>query len=104
MQNMSQRDIKIKYTNNTGEVDFQVCIFSKELSTHFLAAWEVIRAQSSASFIYPAEYEVGASYEQGDLNVILGPLTARLGSTWDIEQHNQKDTAVLSEGETSLLL
>lgn len=102
------RNIRIKYVNNTRQTDFQVLVFSKNFSTDnptgiYFAAWEVLRTQSSVTFEYPIRCEVGVSYEDGGKLVVSGPFHADLGSTWDITQELPTDVAVLSEGETKIV-
>ena len=95
-------NIPVKYFNDTGKTDFQVVVFTKNFSTNTpetnYAAWQVLRAQSEVDFVYPAENEVGASYEQGGQVIISGPFTASPGSTWDVVQDTPTSTTILSEG------
>ena len=95
-------EIRVKYVNNTGSTNIQVVVFTKNFSlntpTTYYSAWLVLKAQSQASFVYPVEIGVGASYEQDGQTVIAGPFPANLGSTWCIKQNTPSDTVVLAEG------
>ena len=95
--------IPITYINSTGQTDFQVLVFTKNFSVNtpetFYAAWQVLRAQTSSSFEYPVDIEVGAIYESAGQTIISGPFAASLGSTWGVIQHSPNETAVLSESK-----
>lgn len=57
-------DIPILYYNCTGRNDFMVVIFTKNEDTNAIdtpfVAWHTLKAQSSASFVFPVTVQVGA--------------------------------------------
>lgn len=93
--------IPIIYKNLTGSTDFQVLVFTKNYSPDtpksYYAAWEVLRAQTEVKFAYPADVSVGATYVSGDQEILSGPFSAILGSTWTITQESASSTASLNE-------
>ena len=94
-------DIPIKYVNATTSTDFEVVVFTKNFSTNtpqvYYVAWQILRAQTSAQFIYPVTTAVGATYHTGGQLVTAGPFPAELGSTWEITQNSINATAVLTK-------
>ncbi len=104
---MAHSDIKIKYINNTKKTDFDVMVFTKNYSTRtpkiYFVAWQILRGQSSVSFNYPGNVEVGVSYQSSGLSVVAGPFPAYLGSTWKIVQPLPTDTAVLSHSKAACI-
>lgn len=95
--------IPIIYKNLTGQSEFQVLVFTKNYSSNtprtYYAAWEVLNAQTETKFSYPVDISVGATYQAGDQEIVSGPFTAKLGSTWAISQETAKTTANLLEGK-----
>ena len=95
-------DIQIKFVNATGKTDFQVVVFTKNFTTNtpetIYAAWQVIRVQSSSRFTYPVLTAVQATYEVDGQKNTMGPLPAKLGSTWEIQQEIKTGTPTLKEG------
>lgn len=95
--------IPIKYLNKTGDVDFDVMVYTKNYNNRSAnistVAWQILRGQSSVSFKYPVKLAVGAAYMQDGLIVQAGPFSADLGSSWKITQERQTDTAVLSQSK-----
>ena len=93
--------IPIKYINSTGNVDFEVVVFTKNYSTDtpktYYVAWHVLKAQTSSEFVYPVEIEIGASYHFDDQLITAGPFGAKLGSSWLITQDTSSETATLKE-------
>ena len=98
----TDHDIPIKYVNATKKVDFQVVVFTKNYNTDtpkiYYVAWQVLAAQSSAQFKYPAEISIGATYQKSGQIITAGPFPAQLGSTWKITQSTENDTATLTNG------
>ncbi len=98
--------VPIIYHNKTNCVDFEVIVFASRQTSHIVSspyvAWQVLRGQSSVSFIYPLDIQVGASYTHADQQVTAGPFCTYQGSTWEIVQNNSADTAELKEGNIFL--
>ena len=98
-------NIPIKFVNETGETDNTVVVFLKNEDPNAIAtpfvAWRTIRTQSSASFSYPTESEVGALYEEDGMKMTAGPLPAHPGSTWEFLQETEHATPTLKEGKYS---
>ena len=94
-------DIPVKYINKTKSADFETVVFTKNYSTNtpntYYVAWQILRGQSSVSFVFPEEVSVGASYSSGGQQITAGPFKASLGSTWEITQEMKTDTAVLTQ-------
>ncbi len=87
-------DISIKYVNKTGRSDFEVVVFTKNFSANtpqtYYCAWLILRGQlTSVEFVYPVSTGVGASYEIPGQFFEVGPLYAKLGSTWKISQESR---------------
>ena len=101
---MSITNIPVTYLNKTGQIDFRVVVFTKNenpnaIDTPFVA-WQTLKAQTSASFVYPVDTAVGAEWIENDLLVRSGPFSTNLGATWKLCQAEQDGTPVLEEGET----
>lgn len=94
-----ERSISVRYINNTGNVDFEVMVFTRNFNTKtpkiFYVAWQVLRAQSSVDFSFSNKLQVGAFYKDEGQTVRAGPFTADGGSTWRIVQNDRRDTAIL---------
>ena len=95
--------IPIRYINNTGKVDFEVMVFTRNYNTKtpkiYYVAWHVLRAQSVVDFSFSSTISVGAFYKVNALVVKAGPFVAESGSTWTIVQNDRWDTAVLTKGK-----
>lgn len=89
----------IKYNNRTKEFDFKVIVYSISDGV----VWQILQAQSSVFFDYPAEESVGASYEDNGLTIMSGPFTAAPGSTWTITQEEESSTAILEQSREVFL-
>ena len=98
--------VPIVYFNKTNCVDFDVIVFTQGESTHTVrspyVAWQVLRGQSSVTFLYPKDVQVGATYQQQDQMVTAGPFCTEEGSTWEIVQNKISDTAEIQEGKVNL--
>ena len=94
-------DIPIKYINATVSTDFEVVVFTKNYNVNtpqvYYVAWQILRAQTSAQFVYPVSTAVGATYHTGGQLITAGPFPAQLGSTWEITQDSINATAVLKQ-------
>lgn len=94
-------DISITYKNNTKQNDFEVVVFTKNenpnaIDTPFVA-WKVLKAQTSADFVYPADVSVGASWKSsGGVTNFAGPLLAKLGSTWELTMPTPSSSPTLA--------
>ena len=95
-------NIPITFVNATGKTDFQVVVFTKNYSTNtpqtIYAAWQIICVQTSSKFTYPVSTGVQATYELKGQKNTMGPLPAKLGSTWEIQQEIKSGTPTLKEG------
>ena len=95
-------DIIIKYHNQTGDVDFDVMVYTKGHvpgSKHARSlAWKILRGQSTVVFTYTRQMQVGAQYFSNNQSISCGPITAWPGSTWEIIHENSSDTPVLRQG------
>ena len=100
-------DIPIKYINATSSTDFEVVVFTKNFNTNtpeiYYCAWQVLRGQTSVQFIYPVSTGVGATYKSEGQIITAGPFPAPQGSTWEITQDSQNDTAVLKQSNTMMV-
>lgn len=90
------------YLNKTGRNDFAVAVFAKNedlnaVDTPFVA-WQLLRAQTSAKFVYPVQVCVGAYWESDGVSVHSGPLPAAAGSTWVFNCPTQESVGTLEEG------
>lgn len=98
--------IPIRYINNTGKVDFEVMVFTKNYNTKtpkiYYVAWHVLRAQSIVDFSFSSNLSIGAFYKENGLVIRAGPFLAESGSTWTIVQNDRRDTAVLNKGKVQL--
>ena len=94
--------IPIRYINNTGKVDFEVMVFTKNYNTKtpqiYYVAWQVLRAQSCVEFSFSSDIAIGASYKDNGQTIKAGPFLAESGTTWTIVQNDRRDTVVLSKG------
>ena len=101
-------DIPIKYINATTRTDFDVVVFTKNFSVNtpkaYYCAWQVLKTQTNAHFVYPVDVAVGATYTSGGQQIIIGPYEAEPGSTWEISQESATDTAVVKKSKTNNLL
>lgn len=95
-------DIPVEFYNSTGRTDFQVMVSTKNFDISAppediaeFAAWEVLKTQSSASFIYPGALAVGCTYTQLDTEIKCGPFEAKEGSTWEIVQEMEGVSPIL---------
>ena len=73
----------ITYINDTGRDDFSVYVsgmpYVASDSTNFVA-WQTLRAQSSAAFLFPASNGVGLVWE----GVTYGPVLTPPSATWEV--------------------
>jgi len=97
----NKKDVDISYFNMTGDVDFQVMVYAKNIieATNYHTAWHVLKAQGRVDFKYPANVQVGAAHHYGNMESLSGPLEAEFGSTWEIIHENPQDTPLLRKGE-----
>ena len=97
-----RNSIPIIYYNRTNSVDFDVLVFAKVLKSSIISnpyvAWQILRGQTSVSFVYPVNMQVGATYINKDQVVTAGPFDTNEGSTWEIVQDRSGDTAQLKQG------
>ncbi len=96
------KDVAVKYINSTNNTEFSVIVstinYSNDAQNDTLDAWKVLKAQTSSQFVYPVALSVAASYRSEGQLITAGPFPADPGSTWNILQELQTDTAVLSQG------
>ena len=62
--------------------------------------WHIFETQTEADFVYPATTGVGAYYFHDNVKLVMGPFSAELGSTWEIDQEN-KHSPKLKKGTSS---
>lgn len=95
-------DVAIKFLNRTGKIDFAVAVFVKNENVNAamskFVTWHVLNTQSSASFIYPMQTQVGALYEDDGVRMRAGPHISRDGATWDFYQEIPMATPFMREG------
>lgn len=96
-------DIPILYVNRTDRNDFMVVVFTKNedpnaIDTPFVA-WHTLKAQTSASFTYPVDAAVGAFWEKDSVICRAGPMSANLGSTWEMRMATVEHSPHMSEGK-----
>lgn len=99
------KDIAVKYVNATGHVNFVVVVNAKnyhdcpdDVLPGKNIAWQVLKAQTSSQFVYPLSVSVAASYQYGGQKIMAGPFPTDHGSTWEIIQELESDTAILQQG------
>ena len=96
-------DIPVQYVNKTGRHDFAVAVFVKNHNPNAFdtpyVAWHILRTQTAAKFVYPIETQVGAEYAKDGATLTAGPITAKLGSTWELHHESPDLTPYLKEGE-----
>ena len=93
--------IPITYINKTGSVDFDVVVFTHNFNNSIddiCVPWQVLRAQSSVTFTYPADMQVGATHIRNEQLVSAGPFNAKNGTTWEILQEKILSTPHLKQG------
>ena len=93
--------IPITYINKTGSIDFDVVVFMHNSSNSvedICVPWQILRAQSSVTFTYPAGMQVGATYIMNEQLVSAGTFNAKNGTTWEILQENTLFTPHLKQG------
>ena len=95
----SNKSIPVCFINATQKYDFTVHVYGSESSTE---CWRTINAQSSATFNYDTEVEVGANYQLNGLLIMSGPFVADPGSIWKVQQNTPHSTAILSLGQSVL--
>ena len=99
--------IPITYINKTGSIDFDVVVFmhnSRNSVEDIRLPWQILRAQSSVTFTYPADMQVGATYIRNEQLVSAGPFNAKNGTTWEILQENTLFTPHLKQGNQSICM
>ncbi len=100
---MATAPIPITYRNNTGRNDFEVVVFTQNenpnaIDTPFVA-WKVLKAQTSAQFVYPVEVAVGATWSKDGVTNFAGPFSANLGSTWRLTMDTPDSSPDLVDGK-----
>lgn len=108
---MSTSNVHIKFFADTpfsenllSSVAVFTKLFSAETGHTYCVAWEVLRPlpQQTLEFVYPTTTQsIGASYQTDEKNGI-GPFSAELGSTWEINQEVE-DTPTLKIGLYNIL-
>ena len=68
------------------------------IDTPFVA-WHVLYPQTAAEFVYPADVEVGATWEEGVVKNYSGPFRTKVGATWRMTMENPETTAILEDGK-----
>ena len=100
-------NIPIKYFNCTGQVDFQVMVYTKNYcachAMDYEVVWRMLRGQGSVEFNYPLQAQVGAWYESENGTVKCGPVDADPGSTWEIIHEYAYDTPIIKKSELLFL-
>ena len=96
-------DIPITYYNQTGQNNFEVVVFTKNenpsaIDTPFVA-WRVLKAQTSAQFVYPVNVAVGATWTDGGVTSSAGPIVSSLGATWVLTQKTSESPPNLKDGK-----
>ena len=83
MTDPNKKRYSITYVNDTGRSDFSVYMsgmpFHSSDSSNFVA-WQTLRAQSAAAFLFPAEAGVGMVWE----GVMYGPYATPPAATWEL--------------------
>ena len=102
---MVDNDILITYYNRTHKNDFAVVVFTKNedsraIDTPFVA-WRVLKAQTSAAFVYPVDVGVGATWKADGVKSTAGPFESSLGATWSIKQATPETSPQLDQGKSS---
>ena len=93
--------IPITYINKTESIDFDVVVFTHNLNKYeddIYMPWQILRAQSSVTFTYLADMQVGATYIWNEQLVSAGPFNAKNGTTWEIIQEKALSTPHLKQG------
>ena len=97
------KDVAVRYVNATGHTNFSVVVTSKnyyaKASDAIKAAWQVLKAQSSSQFVFPASSSVSASYRARGQITTAGPFPADAGSTWEMIDELETDIPVLKQGQ-----
>ena len=94
--------IPITYINKTGSIDFEVVVFTYNFNTSedISVPWQILRAQTSATFTYPTDMQVCATHIWNEQIVRAGPFNAKKGTTWEILQEKTQNTPHLKQGNT----
>ncbi len=98
------KDIAVKFTNGTNKTDFSVIVYtanlyvSNESDTNVSIAYEVLRTQTSVTFIHPASFAVSATYRKGGQSITAGPIPALPGNKYEIIRDSEEDIAIIREG------
>ncbi len=91
---MTATDIPIKFVN---KADATVVVFTKNFAPsadEYYVAWQVLKANSTAEFVYPAKTSVGATH--GGANLLGGPFETEPGSVWEIHQEDESESPTLA--------
>lgn len=96
-------DIPIRFVNKTGKSNFSVAVFAENLNPDAkdtpYVCWLSLRTQTSATFTYPMETQIGAEYEKDGVQLMAGPVPANVGSTWEFLHEKPDSTPYLKEGK-----
>ena len=79
----SGQRVSITYVNDTGREDFAVYVSGMPYVTSDssgFVAWQTLRAQSTAAFLFPATAGVGLVWE----GVTYGPKITPSTATWEV--------------------
>ena len=79
----SGQRVSITYVNDTGREDFAVYVSGMPYVTSdssSFVAWQTLRAQSTAAFLFPATAGVGLVWE----GVTYGPKITPSTATWEV--------------------
>ncbi len=93
--------IKIIFLNGTNDPNVVVVVTARNASDpdkDKLVAWKILVTQTSVSFEYPKETDVGAFFTRDEDVITSGPFPAEPGSHWKITQENEKGASTLNKG------
>lgn len=97
-------DIPVQVINEAKITDVKVVVFTKNASApeSYYVAWQVLTLSPAMTeaFTYPAETSIEARWSGISLRdpLLVGPVPAEPGSTWEIFQPEEKGTPALQQG------
>ena len=97
-----EKDIPIKFTNKTGKTDFNVLVYTANQyvqgDSSISVAYEVLRTQTTVTFVHPRNFAVSATYHKGGQEITAGPIPAIPGNKYEIVKETELDAAIIREG------
>ena len=76
-------------------MDFSVVVYAANQSSNpsgLSVAYQVLKTQTTITFVHPSAYGVSASYKEGTQTVTAGPIPAQPGSKYEIIRNLPSDT------------